>query len=61
MRAIFNTHGADSELNCKSGQEVEVIRPLTVAECDVDDVGMMYKVRFDDGTEIDAFADELFL
>ena len=59
MKAIFNTHGNDSELNCRSGQKVEIIRPLTETECDIAEVGNMYKVRFDDGTEIDVFEDEL--
>lgn len=59
MRAIFDTHGTDSEWNCRSGQQVEIIRPLTETECDIAEVGKMYKVRFDDGTETDAFEDEL--
>ena len=59
MRVIFDTHGNDSELNCRSGQEVEIIKPLTETECDIAEVGNMYKVRFDDGTEVDAFEDEL--
>ena len=56
---VFDTHGGDSKLNKYSGQQVEVIRPLTSKEADLDDVGMMYKVRLPDGTIIDAFEDEL--
>lgn len=56
---VFDTHGGDSELNKYSGQKVEVIRPLTSDEADLDEVGMMYKVRLPDGTIIDAFEDEL--
>lgn len=56
---IFNTHGNDSDLNSRSGHVVEVLRELTEDEVDADDVGLMYKVRFIDGFECDAFADEL--
>ena len=59
MRKIFDTHGNDSEFNNRSGQEVEVIRPLTSNECDIEEVGNMYHIRFDDGYETDAFEDEL--
>lgn len=58
-RMIFDTHGADSELNSRSGSEVTVIRELTEDECDIADVGMMYRIRFADGLEMDAFEDEL--
>ena len=57
MKRIFNT--TDSELKKYNGTEVEVIRPLTEKECDIADVGNMYKVRFFDGYERDAFEDEL--
>lgn len=53
----FNT--TDTELLKYNGTEVEVIRPLTETECDIADVGNMYKVRFTDGHEKDAFEDEL--
>ena len=57
MKKIFNT--TDSELKKYNGTEVEIIRPLTGKECDIADVGNMYKVRFYDGYERDAFEDEL--
>ena len=57
MKKIFNT--TDSELKKYNGTEVEIIRPLTEKECDIADVGNMYKVRFFDGYERDAFEDEL--
>lgn len=57
--AIFDTHGADSKLNSRSGSEVVVIRELTEDECDIEDVGKMYHIRFADGFETDAFEDEL--
>ena len=56
---IFNT--TDSELRKYNGTEVEVIRPLTEDEADISDVGNMYKIRFADGYERDAFEDELSL
>ena len=59
MKYIFDTHGADSELNCRSGQIVEIIRPLTEKEADIAEVGMMYKIKFADGFQVDAFEDEL--
>ena len=56
---VFDTHGSDSELNCRSGQECVVARPLTEDEADLFDVGPMYRVVFKDGFETDAFEDEL--
>lgn len=56
---IFDSHGADSELNSRSGELVKIIRPLTKDEVDIDDVGPMFKVRFSDGFEADVFEDEL--
>jgi hypothetical protein len=43
----------------KSGQVVAVLRECTPQEADLDETGMMYKIKFADGTETDAFADEL--
>lgn len=57
MKKIFNT--TDSELVKYNGTEVVVIRPLTEDEADIEDIGNMYKVRFYDGYERDAFEDEL--
>ena len=54
---LFNT--IDTELLKYDGQMVTVIRPLTEDEADIFDVGNMYKVRFADGYERDAFEDEL--
>lgn len=59
MFKIFDTHGSDSELNVRSGQTVEVLRPLTYKEADLLETGPMYRVRFPDGYERDAFEDEL--
>ena len=59
MNATFDTHGQDTELNHRSGERVEIIRPLTEDEADIFDVGPMFRIRFADGTEVDAFEDEL--
>ncbi len=61
MRFMFDSHGGDSLLNARTGQLVEVLRALTEREADLDDVGPMFHVRFEDGYETDAFADELTL
>lgn len=47
------------ELIAHDGQKVSVLRPLTADEADLFDVGPMYKIRFGDGYETDAFGDEL--
>ena len=60
VKAVFDTHGNDSELNIRNGEVVQVIRPLTKHEADIDDVGPMFKIRFSDGEETDAFGDELY-
>lgn len=56
----FNTHNADSELNYLSGSNITIIRPLKdIEECDIAEVGNMYKVKFDNGKELDVFEDEI--
>lgn len=57
--ATYDSHKADSELTDRDGETVEVLKVLTKEEADVDEVGPMYKIRFDDGFETDAFQDEL--
>lgn len=59
--AIFDTHGYDSKLNCRSGSTVAALRPLTEKEADLVETGPMFRIRFDDGYETDAFEDELYL
>lgn len=54
---IFNT--VDTELLKYNGQTANVIRPLTSDEADICETGNMYKIRFADGYETDAFEDEL--
>lgn len=59
MKFVFDTHGGDSGLNSRTGQKVVVLRELTEREADIADVGKMFRIRFEDGYETDAFADEL--
>jgi hypothetical protein len=54
---VFET--TDSELKEYNGTKVKVIRPLTEDECDITDVGNMYKAVFNDGLDYDVFEDEL--
>ena len=42
-----------------TGQDATVVRELTEREVDIDDVGRMFDIRFDDGVEVSAFIDEL--
>ena len=56
---IYNSHNADTLRNHLTGQEVEVIRPLTEEEADIEEVGMMYKCKFADGLVREVFEDEL--
>lgn len=58
-RAFFDSHGQDSELNDRTGQEVTILKELTEDECDIAEVGKMYRVRFYDGFQTDVFIDEL--
>ena len=56
---IYDSHEADTTMNHLTGQEVEIIRPLTEDEADIEEVGMMYKCKFEDGEIRDCFDDEL--
>lgn len=55
---IYDSHGADSELNERTGSNCEIIRKLTEEEADPE-VGPMFHIKFEDGFETDAFEDEL--
>lgn len=56
---IYTFNTIDTELLKYSGQMANVIRPLAEDEADICEVGNMYKIRFADGYETDAFEDEL--
>ena len=59
---LFDTKGCDSEWKKYDGQMCTAIRPLTNDEADINDVGPMWRVQFDDDrhTVTDAFDDELY-
>ena len=54
---MFNT--VQSDLIKYNNTKVRIIRPLTEAEADLEDVGPMYKVQYHDGYIGDVFEDEL--
>lgn len=56
-RAIFVT--PYDQYNHLSGLEVEVIEPVNPSTYDSEEVGVLWIVRFDDGTEIQAWEEEL--
>lgn len=49
----------DNGLRERNGQAITVLRRLDPSTYDFEDVGPMSRVRFADGTEIDAFDDEI--
>lgn len=56
---IFDSHGADSQMNNLTGQAVTVIRKLTEDEVDVAEVGPMYLVQLESGKTADVFEGEI--
>ena len=58
----YDSHGADTQLNERTGTIAVVLRSLEGFEYDRDEVGNMYKVSFvRDGFSIDVFEDEISL
>lgn len=55
----YDSHDADTALNHRTGEEIEILRPVTADEADIEEVGPMFKVRFPDGFETDVFEDEI--
>lgn len=59
-RKLFTDTGHDDhELLDHSGQTATIVRQLEFGTEVDPEVGPMYRVRFDDGAEFDAFEDEL--
>ena len=54
--SIFCPRGRENQIH--SGSECEIIRNA-IAETGKEDEKAIYRIRFDDGTETDAFEDEL--
>ena len=68
MRYVFAYSGSDPYVHGQptantifdhNGHECVIVRDLTPDEADIDEVGPMHEVRFDDGCTVHVFADEL--
>lgn len=62
MSVVFVSTGSQDGFPVEvahSGQTATIVRQLTENEVDVPEVGWMYRIRFADGVEVDAFEDEL--
>ena len=58
-RVVFDSHGGDTTLNWRTGQHATVVRRLTQDEADLDEVGPMWEVKFEDGSLVHVFEDEI--
>lgn len=56
-KSVFVSCG-DREWNGRTGETAEILHRLTADKVD-DEVGPMFRIRFADGVETDAFLDEL--
>ncbi len=56
-KSVFVSCG-DMEWNGRTGETAEILHRLTADKVD-DEVGPMFRIRFADGVETDAFLDEL--
>jgi hypothetical protein len=59
MDTMMIFRSTDTSYRDRSGTPVAIVRPLNDEEHDRDEVGDMFRVRFSDGAEADAFVDEL--
>lgn len=57
---VFGTDQQGGQMISHSGQQCEIVRQLSDAECDPE-CQPMYRIRFSDGFETDAFAEEIGL
>jgi hypothetical protein len=60
MNHFYEFQTTQSDLLYLNGKRCIILRSLREDEADREDVGIMYKVQFDDGTTINAFEDELY-
>lgn len=60
MNHFYEFQTTQSDLLYLNGKRCIILRSLHEDEADREDVGIMYKVQFDDGTTINAFEDELY-
>lgn len=56
---IFDTHGTDSEWKSHDGEQCKVKKRKSEEEYDAEDIGTMWEIELMDGSELDAFPDEL--
>lgn len=56
---IFNTYGTDSEWKNHDGEKCKVKMRKSETEYDFEDIGTMWEIELEDGSELDAFSDEL--
>lgn len=56
---IFNTHGMDSEWKSHDGEKCKVKMCKPETEYVFEDIGTMWEIELEDGSELDAFSDEL--
>lgn len=56
---IFNTHGTDSKWENHDGEKCKVKMRKSETEYDFEDIGTMWEIELEDGSELDAFSDEL--
>lgn len=56
---IFNTHGTDSEWKSHDGEKCKVKMRKPETEYDFEDIGTMWEIELEDGSELDAFSDEV--
>lgn len=59
MDKWFRFFTTQSDLVKFNGSRIEILEPLDEREYDREDVGPMYKARFNDGEIRDVFEDEL--
>ena len=59
MDTMMIFRSTDTSYRDRSGTPVEIVRPLNDEEHNNYEVGDMFRVRFSDGAEADAFVDEL--
>lgn len=60
-RYVNDPETSEKELVKREGQTVTVFAPLNPETYDIEETGTMYRIKFEDGYETDAFEEELEL
>ena len=58
-KATYRWDGGFTPLKDRDGQAITVVRPVRVPEEADEEVGPMFVVAFDDGSETDVYLDEI--